>query len=81
MSTGASVHVTETLDVAQAKCIHDLAKVAKDGLQELYSRCSVLGSSGVDVVMHVGSLGAYSIFHAAHSTLSYQPAAGVTLTL
>ncbi|RDX41702.1 hypothetical protein OH76DRAFT_1489273 [Lentinus brumalis] len=71
MSTGASVHVTETLDVAQAKYIHDLAKVAKDGLQELYSRWYVLGSSGIDVVVRVGSLAfftaiaigaAYSVF-------------------
>ncbi|TFK83152.1 hypothetical protein K466DRAFT_589966 [Polyporus arcularius HHB13444] len=74
MSTGARVHVTETLDVAQAKYIHDLAKVAKDGLQELYSRWYALGSSVIDVVMRVGSLAFFTAIAigAAYSVFSRQ---------
>ncbi len=60
MSSSARVHTTETLNVTQAEYIHDLAKVAKNGLQELYSRWYVLGASLIDVVVRVGSLGACS---------------------
>ncbi|RDX41708.1 hypothetical protein OH76DRAFT_185493 [Lentinus brumalis] len=75
MSSSARVHTTETLNVTQAEYIHDLAKVAKDGLQELYSdRWYVLGSSGIDVVVRVGSLAFFTAIAigAAYSVFSRQ---------
>ncbi|KAI0682148.1 hypothetical protein C8T65DRAFT_750815 [Cerioporus squamosus] len=75
MSTSPSVHATQNLDVTQAEYIHDLAKLAKDGLQELYSRWYVLGASGIDVVVRVGSLAFFTAIAmgAAYSIFSRQP--------
>ncbi|TFK83155.1 hypothetical protein K466DRAFT_272465 [Polyporus arcularius HHB13444] len=74
MSSSARVHVTESLNVTQAEYIHDLAKVAKDGLQELYSRWYVLGASLIDVVVRVGSLAFFTAIAigAAYSVFSQQ---------
>ena len=58
MNSTATVHVTPNLDVTQAEYIHDLSEMAKSAMGNLYSRWYLLGSSAIEVVIRVGSLGA-----------------------
>ena len=58
MNSTATVHVTPNLDVTQAEYIHDLSEMAKSAMGDLYSRWYLLGSSAIEVVIRVGSLGA-----------------------